>query len=101
VHSSSACRADYRDHSKALGVQTHQRPSVADAGAFYAASLASSGMVCRNGLACAQFHARSGAARLNVMSSYPDPLFVSNETGRPSSRFGALSQIVSVSPSRT
>jgi hypothetical protein len=29
-----------------------------------------------------KFHARSGAARLKVMSSYPDPLFVSNETGR-------------------
>jgi hypothetical protein len=48
-----------------------------------------------------QFHARLGAARLNVMTSYPEPPFVSNETGRPSSRFGALSQIVSVSPSKT
>ena len=54
MHSSPACRADYRDHSKALGVQTHQRPSVADAGAFYAASLASWGMVCRSA-----WHARS------------------------------------------
>src|ERR1700731_4739189 len=39
VHSSSACRADYRDQSGgSLGVQTYQRLSVADGGAFYAAS---------------------------------------------------------------
>jgi hypothetical protein len=55
----------------------------------------------QHGWVIQEFHARLGAARVNVMSSYPDPLFVSNETGRPSSRFGALSQIVSVSPSRT
>jgi tetratricopeptide (TPR) repeat protein len=41
-----------------------------------------------------------GFERLNVMRTYPDPLFASNAAGRPLSRFGALSQIVSVSPSR-
>ena len=41
-----------------------------------------------------------GLAPLNVMRTYPDPLFASNAVGRRSSRFGALSQVVSVSPSR-
>ena len=41
-----------------------------------------------------------GFALLNVMRTYPDPLFASNAVGPRSSRFGALSQVVSVSPSR-
>jgi hypothetical protein len=41
-----------------------------------------------------------GFARVNVMRTYPDPLFASNAAGRPLSRFGALSHVVSVSPSR-
>ena len=41
-----------------------------------------------------------GFAPLNVMRTYPDPLFASNAVGRRLSRFGALSQVVSVSPSR-
>src|SRR5829696_10463540 len=41
-----------------------------------------------------------GFARLNVMRTYPDPPFASNAAGRPFSRVGALSQVVSVSPSK-
>ena len=42
-----------------------------------------------------------GFARLNVMRTYPEPLFASNAAGRPLSGFGALSQVVKVSSSRT
>jgi hypothetical protein len=38
-----------------------------------------------------------GFAPLKVMRTYPDPLFASNAAGRRSSRFGALSQVVSAS----
>jgi hypothetical protein len=40
-----------------------------------------------------------GFAVSNVTKIYPDPIFASNSAGRPLSWFGALSQIVSVSPS--
>jgi len=46
-----------------------------------------------------QSSAAAMIARLNVMRTYPDPLFASNAAGRPFFRFGALSQVVSVSPS--
>jgi hypothetical protein len=41
-----------------------------------------------------------GFARLNVMRTFPDLLLASNAAGRPLSRSGALSHVVSVSPSR-
>ena len=47
-----------------------------------------------------QTFAVQGFARSNVMRTYPDPLFASNAVGRSLSRFGALSHVVSVSPSR-